>query len=93
MDSNDRTTSMNISLPMALRSFVEERVEALSYTSASEYVRELIRKDRERRASEEKLEGLLVEGLSSGPVAEWTEEDWASIRSRVAERLAKRRSG
>ncbi|HKX46751.1 MAG TPA: type II toxin-antitoxin system ParD family antitoxin [Planctomycetota bacterium] len=88
MDSDDRSsTSMNVSLPKSLRSFVEERVSSSSYTSASEYVRELIRKDRERRAAQERLEELLLEGLGSGPASEWTEDDWASIRERVTRRL------
>lgn len=85
---------MNISLPKTLRSFVDERVEALSYSSASEYICELIRKDRERRASGERLEELLFEGLKSGPAAEWTEDDWAALRKRVAEHVeAKKRAG
>jgi len=37
MDTDDRSsTSMNVSLPKILRSFVEERVSNSSYTSASE---------------------------------------------------------
>ena len=88
MPPDDRSTSMNISLPRELRSFVEERVAASSYTSASEYVRELIRRDRERCASSERLEELLLEGIASGPASEWTAADWQSIRDRVAERLA-----
>ncbi len=83
---DDRPTSMNVSLPKALRSFVDERVSSSSYTSASEYVRELIRKDREHRAAQDRLEELLLEGLASGPASEWTEADWASIRERVMKR-------
>lgn len=78
---------MNVSLPRTLRSFVDERVSGSSYTSASEYVRELIRKDREQRAANDRIEELLVEGLASGPASEWTQDDWSSIRERVAKRL------
>ena len=39
---------MNISLPSALKSFVDERVSQGAYGTSSEYVRELIRRDRER---------------------------------------------
>ena len=88
VDADDRSsTSMNVSLPKALRSFVDERVSGSSYTSASEYVRELIRKDREHRVAQEGLEKLLLEGLASGPASEWTESDWASLRERVTKRL------
>ncbi len=56
-------TTMNISLPEALRSFVERQVNARGYGSSSEYVRELIRKDQDRQ----RLRGLLLEGAASPP--------------------------
>jgi antitoxin ParD1/3/4 len=88
MDTDDRSsTSMNVSLPKTLRSFVDERVSSSSYTSASEYVRELIRRDREHHAAHDRLEELLLEGLASGSASEWTEADWASVRERVTKRL------
>ncbi len=90
---DDRSTSMNVSLPKTLRSFVDERVSSSSYTSASEYVRELIRKDRESRAAHDRVEELLLEGFASGPASIWTDADWASMRERVTQRVgAKQRS-
>ncbi len=63
MSSNtDRMATMNISLPEALRRFVEARAVA-RYGSVSEYIRELIRED-ERRASAELAEDTLLKGLS-----------------------------
>ncbi len=60
-------TTMNISLPEKMKEFVDGRVEAGHYGTASEYVRDLIRKDSERQAKErnERLDGLLLEGLKS----------------------------
>ncbi len=84
---DDRITSMNVSLPKSLRRFVDERVSGSSYTSASEYVGELIRKDREKRATHDRVEELLLEGFASGPASEWTEAEWASIRERVTKRV------
>lgn len=52
---------MNISLPEALKVFVDEQVAAQGYGSSSEYVRELIRRDRDRRD----LRALLLEGAAS----------------------------
>jgi len=86
-DDDRSSTSMNVSLPKPLRSFVEERVASSAYTSASEYVRELIRKDREKLVAQGRLEELLLEGLASGPAAEWTEDDWTALRERVTKRL------
>ena len=39
-----RMTSMNISLPLAMRRFVEEKLASGAYGNASEYIRALIRK-------------------------------------------------
>lgn len=56
-----RTT--RIFLPESLLSFVEKQVVEGGYASASEYVRELIRHDRDRR----RLRDLLLEGAASPP--------------------------
>jgi len=84
MDNDDRsTTSMNVSLPRALRGFVEERVSASAYTSASEYVRELIRKDREDRATKDQLEQQLLEGLASGSSDQFDDDFFEKLKERV----------
>ena len=56
-------STMNISLPEALKSFVDQQVGARGYSSSSEYVRELIHKDRDRQL----LRDLLLEGAASPP--------------------------
>jgi antitoxin ParD1/3/4 len=42
-------TSLNISLPEALKEFIEGQVATGDWGTPSEYVRELIRQDKERR--------------------------------------------
>ena len=42
-------TSLNISLPEALKAYVEGQVASGDWGTPSEYVRELIRQDKERR--------------------------------------------
>jgi antitoxin ParD1/3/4 len=42
-------TSLNISLPQALKEYVEGQVASGDWGTPSEYVRELIRQDKERR--------------------------------------------
>jgi antitoxin ParD1/3/4 len=44
-------TSLNISLPEALKEYVEGQVASSDWRTPSEYVRELIRQDKERRLS------------------------------------------
>jgi len=82
--------SMNISLPEPLKEFVDHQVAEGRYSSASEYVRELIRAD-EKRKAEERLEALLLEGLNS-PETELRPEDWADIRKQALARLEARKS-
>jgi antitoxin ParD1/3/4 len=74
--------SMNISLPSALKAFVDDHVAQGHYATASEYVRELIRNDAKARA-QAKLEELLLEGLDSETI-EWTEDHWNDLRKLAA---------
>jgi len=78
---------MNISLPDALKAFVDERVKRDGYSTASEYVRELIRADQIRRAERE-LVSLLREGLESGEGLAVTRTYWAKKRKLLARRGA-----
>lgn len=55
------------------------------FGSASEYIRELIRED-QRRAAQEKLEAMLLEGLASGEPIEVTPEYWERKRKELLER-------
>jgi antitoxin ParD1/3/4 len=71
--------SMNISLPEPLKEFVDGQIASGRYSSASEYVRELIREDEKRKASE-RFEGLLLEGLN-GDESKLTRKDWNEIRA------------
>ena len=64
-------TTMNISLPDALKSFVDDQVGARGYSTSSEYVRELIRKDRDR----ERFREMLLEGAAS-PLAGLADADY-----------------
>src|SRR5436305_15258533 len=82
-------TSMNVSLPEALKDYVQERVAEGTYSNPSDYVRALIREDMRRRA-DEWLERLLLEGSSAGRGEPMTAEDWADIRDNLEEHIARR---
>ena len=41
--------SMNIALPDQMKAWIEEQIAAGRYVSASDYVRDLVRRDQERR--------------------------------------------
>ena len=78
-------STMNISLPDALKAFVDQQVSASGYGTSSEYVRELIRRDQERT----QLRNLLLEGAQSKPSGLADADYFASLRSGIDKRLAK----
>ena len=80
--------SLNISLPAPLREWIDAQIKGGRYGNASEYLRELIRRDQERQA-QDRLEALLLEGVRSGEPSPLTQQDWAELRTKVAERLDK----
>lgn len=72
-------STMNISLPDKLKSFVDEQVSQRGYGTSSEYVRELIRKDQDRQ----QLRGLLLAGATSAPTAPVDGAYFDTLRARV----------
>ena len=72
-------STMNISLPETLKTFVDEQVSQRGYGTSSEYVRELIRKDQDRL----KLRGLLLDGAASNPAAPADASFFDGLRDRV----------
>ena len=75
-------STMNISLPDALKSFVDEQVASRGYSTSSEYVRELIRKDQDRQ----RLRALLLDGAESAPTSPADEAYFDGLRERARRR-------
>ena len=84
-------TSMNISLPEIMKAFVDEQVQSGGYGTASEYIRELVRRDQKERA-EARLEALLLESLDSGENIPVTPEFWETLRGKLDARRSKRKT-
>jgi antitoxin ParD1/3/4 len=78
--------TMNISLPDPLKLYVEQQVNTGGYSSASEYVRELVRADQKRKAKE-RLEGVLLEALKSKP-EKATTAWWSKLRKEIRSEAA-----
>lgn len=57
---------MNISIPEALKSWAEARVAEGRYSSTSDYVRDLVRRDQEYAEKLKALQAAIDEGLASG---------------------------
>jgi antitoxin ParD1/3/4 len=86
-----KTTTVNVSLPVALRTEMEKKLKRKAYGTASEYVRELIRKDLQREAIAQ-VDELLLEGLHSGEPVPITEEWWNQRKAALTEPTPRRRA-
>ncbi len=71
--------TMNISLSDDLRDFIEERVANGGYMTSSEYVRDVLRRERER----ENLRAMIVEGAQSELGPEANEAYFDALRERI----------
>ena len=54
--------TMNVSLPDAMKEWVEKQTASGQYSNASDYVRDLIRRDQASRDKKELLVQALLEG-------------------------------
>ncbi|MEN0051582.1 MAG: type II toxin-antitoxin system ParD family antitoxin [Bacteroidota bacterium] len=79
-------TTLNISLPESMREFIDRQIDSGGYSTASEYIRHLIRLDRER-VEKKQIEKLLLEGLNSGEPVEITDDWWSQKRLELMEKL------
>lgn len=75
-------STMNISLPDTMRSFVEQRIAQEGYSTASEYIHQLIREDQQRQAGK-RLEAMLLQGLS-GESIEVSDAWWEEKKAKLA---------
>lgn len=60
-------STMNISLPDPMKIWVEEQAKTGRYANSSDYVRDLIRRDRARHEAIAEIQAAVDAGLASGP--------------------------
>jgi len=77
--------SMNISLPEQMRDWVQMQINGGAYSSSSDYVRDLIRRDQERKTKLQTLQAAITAGAESGDAGEL---DIAAIK-----RTARKKAG
>lgn len=75
--------TMSIPLPDAMKDWVEGRPATGRYSNASDHVRDLIRKDREREGKVAALRLLIEEGEASGLSALSADDIWANVLKRA----------
>ncbi|WP_333608648.1 type II toxin-antitoxin system ParD family antitoxin [Arsukibacterium sp.] len=58
--------TMNVSLPDQMKDWVEQQTETGRFSNASDYVRDLIRRDQQQAAKIAHMQQLISAGIASG---------------------------
>jgi antitoxin ParD1/3/4 len=83
-DGGFHMATMNVSLPDPMKDWVEAQVSTDRYSNASDYVRDLIRRDQERTGKLAELRKLITEGIKSGVSARSIHDLLKTVRERAA---------
>ncbi|ULR43972.1 type II toxin-antitoxin system ParD family antitoxin [Rhizobium sp. K102] len=75
--------TMNVSLPDPMKDWVEAQTKTGRYANASDYVRDLIRKDQERNDKIAAMQRYVDEGLKSGVGSRSKDELFEAARARL----------
>lgn len=74
--------TMNVSLPELMKDWVEAQTSDGQYANASDYVRDLIRKDKIAQEKKEVLIRALIEGEESGVSDQTIDDIWKDVKAR-----------
>lgn len=74
--------TMNVSLPDPMKDWVEDQIKTGHYSNASDYVRDLIRRDQEYQGKREALVKALAVGEKSGVSERTLKEIWRDVKAR-----------
>jgi antitoxin ParD1/3/4 len=75
--------TMNVSLPDAMKDWVEQQARSGRYSNASDYVRDLIRKDQDLASKIANMQTLVTEGINSGAGSRSMAELAETVRDRM----------
>lgn len=74
--------TMNISLPDPMKLWVEDQINTGHYSNASDYMRDLIRRDQATQRERDALIQALVAGENSGISERTLDSVWQGVKSR-----------
>ena len=75
--------SMTLALPDDMQSWLEAQSQRTGFAGSQEYVRELLRRERERQAKIDAMQEKINEGTASGVSDKTMEHIWAEARKRA----------
>ena len=84
--------TMNVSLPDAMKKWVEQQVETGRYANSSDVVRDLVRKEQERAEARAKLDEMVEQALATGIVEISREDLLARMKAKRMEAVAQQKS-
>ena len=79
--------AITVSLPDSLREFIENRASEQGYRTVGEYVGHLLEEE-QKRETQDRLDGLLQEGIDSGKPEEVGAAYWNRKRRALAATLS-----
>jgi antitoxin ParD1/3/4 len=82
-------TTVNISMPKPMGRWIKLRIVRGGYGNASEYFRDLVRKD-QKVLTQGEIESQLLAALRDGKDSPLTADDWAQARRKVHEQIARK---
>lgn len=74
--------TMNVSLPDPMKDWVNQQIQSGHYSNASDYIRDLIRRDQNYLDKREILVQALITGENSGKSGRTLDEIWANVKAR-----------
>jgi antitoxin ParD1/3/4 len=74
---------IRISLSDSSKAFVDAQLAERNYASVSECIDAAVQA-KAKADAQEKLEALLLDGLESGDAEPWTDENWDTLKRRIA---------
>jgi len=77
--------TMNVSLPDPMKAWVEDQAKGGKYGNASDYVRDLIRKDQDRQHKIAQFQKLVSDGLESGVSQRTMEQLLREARAQIGD--------
>ncbi|MGD9170870.1 MAG: type II toxin-antitoxin system ParD family antitoxin [Candidatus Thiodiazotropha sp.] len=72
--------NMNVSLPSAMKQWVDQQTQSGRYSNASDYVRDLIRRDQDKTMKIARMQALVTEGIDNA--ADFSTKDILRIAAR-----------
>ena len=76
--------TLNISIPENMKEWIKNQTENGKYTSASDYLRDLVRAD---QRTKEELDNMLLKGLESGTAIEVDIAYWKDKKKRLKSKI------